>query len=91
MMLDTSDTGGVIGGSYTFGLDAEALIWLDGGEGVFLKDYLIANGQPDAFRGWVNTGFITGVSPDGRTLVGYGAGPRTFQGYVVLLPERGDR
>jgi probable HAF family extracellular repeat protein len=88
MMLDTSDDGNVIGGSYSFGLDAEALLWLDGGEGVFLRDYLRANGHPDAFRGWVNTGFITGVSPDGRTLVGYGAGPRAFQGYLVILPER---
>ena len=35
----------------------------------------------------VNTGFITGVSPDGHTLVGYGAGPRAFQEYLVLLPK----
>jgi hypothetical protein len=51
-------------------------------------DYLAEHGQPDAFRQSVNTGFITGVSPDGRTLVGYGAGPTAFQGYVVILPER---
>jgi probable HAF family extracellular repeat protein len=90
-MMATSDDGSVIGGSFHFGLDAEALIWLDGGEGQFLKDYLRANGLPDAFRGWINTGFIQGVSPDGRTLVGYGAGPRGFTGYIVIFPERGSR
>jgi probable HAF family extracellular repeat protein len=86
-MADVSDDGRVIGGWFSFGLDSEALIWLDG-QVHFLKDYLRSNGYPDAFRGWVNTGFVTGVSPDGRTIVGYGAGPTTFQGYIVILPAR---
>ena len=43
--------------------------------------------MPDAFEGWINTGFVQSVTPDGRTLVGYGAGPTTFQGYMVVLPE----
>jgi probable HAF family extracellular repeat protein len=90
LMSDLSDDGRVIGGAYSFGLDSEALVWFDG-EVVFLRDYLRANGVPDAFEGWINTGFVTGVSPDGRTLVGYGAGPRTFQGYMVILPELGRR
>jgi len=77
----------VVGGSFSFGLDSEALIWLDG-QNYFLQDYLEQNGYRDAFRGWINTGFITGVSPDGRTLVGYGAGPTTFQGYLIVLPAR---
>jgi hypothetical protein len=89
-MFATSDDGRVIGGSFSFGLDAEALVWFDG-EVVFLRDYLRANGIPNAFDGWINTGFVLDVSPDGRTLVGYGAGPRTFQGYVVILPERNGR
>lgn len=87
LMMTTSDDGRVIGGSFSFGLDAEALIWLDG-QVYFLRDYLRDNGVPDAFRGWINTGFVLGVSSDGRTLVGYGAGPTTFQGYMVVLPER---
>jgi probable HAF family extracellular repeat protein len=86
-MLDTSNDGRVIGGAFSFGLDSEALIWLDG-QGFFLTEYLRANGYPDAFRRWVNSGFVTGVSPDGRTIVGYGAGPANFQGYIVILPER---
>jgi probable HAF family extracellular repeat protein len=82
----TSEDGRVMGGAFSFGLDSEALVWFDD-EVVFLKDYLRANGVPDAFRRWVNTGFIIGATPDGRVLVGYGAGPTTFQGYMVLLPE----
>jgi probable HAF family extracellular repeat protein len=81
--LATSDDGRVIGGAQSFGLESEALLWIDR-EGSYLKDYLRANGVANAFEGWVNTGFITGVSPDGRVLVGYGAGPRDFQGYVVI-------
>jgi probable HAF family extracellular repeat protein len=86
----TSDDGRVMVGSYTFGLDAESLIWLDG-QVYFLKDYLRNNGVPTAFNGWINTGFVTAVTPDGRTIVGYGAGPKTFQGYMVVLPDRGNR
>jgi len=84
----TSDDGRVMVGSYTFGLDAEALIWLDG-QMYFLRDYLRNNGVPTAFARWVNSGFATAVTPDGRTIVGYGAGPNTFQGYMVILPDRG--
>jgi probable HAF family extracellular repeat protein len=90
MVMDTSDDGRVMAGSYSFGLNAEGLIWIDD-QPHFVRDYLRANGFPDAFRGWVNTGFVTGVSPDGRTLVGYGAGPTAFQGYLIMLPGRGAR
>lgn len=90
VMLGTSDDGRVIGGSLTFGLDAEAIVWFDG-EAIPLRDYLRSHGIPDAFEGWINTGFVTDVSSDGRTLVGYGAGPTTFQGYLVVLPELGDK
>jgi probable HAF family extracellular repeat protein len=85
-MMATSEDGRVIGGAFSFGLESESLVWFDG-ELFFLKDYLRASGVPDAFEGWVNTGFVQAVTPDGRTLVGYGAGPRTFQGYMVVLPE----
>jgi probable HAF family extracellular repeat protein len=88
LMQTTSNDGRVIGGALSFGLESQALVWFDG-EPVFLRDYLRSNGIPDAFDGWVNTGFVTDVSNDGRTLVGYGAGPKTFQGYIVILPEPG--
>jgi len=84
--LATSEDGRIVGGSHSFGLEAESLLWIDR-EPVYLKDYLRANGVPDAFQGWVNTGFITGISRDGRMLVGHGAGRRDFQGFIVMLPE----
>jgi probable HAF family extracellular repeat protein len=86
LMMATSDDGRVIGGAFSFGLESESLVWFDG-EVFYLKDYLRANGVPDAFEGWVNTGFVLGMTRDGRTLVGYGAGPKTFQGFMVVLPE----
>ncbi len=82
--LATSDDGRIVGGSHSFGLEAESVIWIDR-EPQYLRDYLRANGVPDAFQGWINTGFVTGVSRDGRTLVGYGAGPSDFQGFIVSL------
>jgi probable HAF family extracellular repeat protein len=83
-MLATSEDGRVIGGAHTFGLESESILWVDG-EAHYLKDYLRERGIPDAFEGWINTGFITAVSPDGRVLAGYGAGPTTFTGFVVIL------
>jgi probable HAF family extracellular repeat protein len=84
MMLSTSEDGRVIGGAHSFGLESEAVLWIDRSP-TYLKDYLRAHGVPDAFEGWINTGFINGVSSNGRILVGYGAGPSDFQGYIVIL------
>ena len=90
IMMATSEDGRVIVGAYSFGLESESLIWIDG-QVFFLKDYLRANGASNAFDGWVNTGFAAAITPDGRTIVGYGAGRIAFQGYMVVLPESGDR
>ena len=86
MMASTSEDGRVIGGAHGSGLESEAVLWIDGTPS-YLKDYLKEHGVPAAFDEWNNTGFITHVSPDGRILVGYGAGPTDFQGYMVILPE----
>jgi probable HAF family extracellular repeat protein len=86
----TSEDGRVMGGGLSFGLESESLVWFDG-QVFLLKDYLRAHGVPDAFEGWVNTGFVTAMTPDGRTLVGFGAGPTAFQGFVVVLPELGSK
>jgi probable HAF family extracellular repeat protein len=82
----TSDDGSVIGGSQNVGgsVDSNAVIWIDG-QPAYLKEFLQANGVPDAFRTWVNTGTITGISSDGRILVGWGAALGGFRGYVVIL------
>ena len=82
----TSDDGEVIGGSQNVGgsADSDAVIWI-GGQPAYLKDFLRANGVPNAFETWVNTGTITGISPDGRVIVGWGAARLGFRGYVIIL------
>lgn len=87
-----SDDGRVMGGDIEFNLGAgeeESVVWFDG-EPVFLRDYLRSHGYPDAFEGHFNTGRITGVSPDGRVLVGHNGGPYgsiNRYGFMVILPE----
>jgi probable HAF family extracellular repeat protein len=82
----TSDDGQVIGGSQSVGgsADSNAIIWI-GGQPTYLKEFLQANGLSSAFRTWINTGTITGISPDGRVLVGWGAAAGGFRGYMVIL------
>jgi uncharacterized membrane protein len=91
-----SDDGRVMGGAIHFDIAAgeeESVIWFDG-EPVFLRDYLRDNGYPDAFEGHFNTGRITGISPDGRTIVGHNGGPFgaiNRYGFIVILPELGTK
>jgi uncharacterized membrane protein len=91
-----SDDGRVMGGAIQFDVAAgeeESVVWLDG-EPIFLRDYLISNGYPDAFEGHFNTGRITGISPDGRTIVGHNGGPFgavNRYGFIVVLPELGKK
>jgi probable HAF family extracellular repeat protein len=80
----TSDDGQMIGGSHGIGADSNAVLWI-GGQPTYLKEFLQANGLPNAFRTWINTGTITGISPDGRVLVGWGAAVGGFRGYMVIL------
>ena len=82
----TSDDGQMIGGSQNVGgsADSNAVLWI-GGQPTYLKEFLQANGLPNAFRTWINTGTITGISPDGRVLVGWGAAAGGFRGYMVIL------
>jgi uncharacterized membrane protein len=87
-----SDDGRVMGGDIQFDTaagDEESVVWFDG-EPVYLRDYLRNNGYPDAFEGHFNTGRITGISPDGRTIVGHNGGPFgsvNRYGFIVILPE----
>jgi probable HAF family extracellular repeat protein len=90
LALATSDDGRVIGGGHSFGLESESVIWVDRTP-YYLKEYLRDHGVPNAFEGWVNTGFVNGMTRDGRVLVGYGAGPRDFTGFMVIMPALGDK
>ena len=82
----TSDDGSVIGGGQAVASspDSDAIIWIDR-KPAYLKEFLRVNGVPDAFETWINTGAIKGISPDGRVLVGTGAAPLGFRGYIVIL------
>ena len=84
----TSDDGQVVGGEQNIGgsADSNAIVWIRG-RPAYLKDLLRVNGIPDAFATWVNTGGITGMTPDGRILVGSGAAALGFRGYIVVLPS----
>jgi len=82
----TSDDGRVIGGEQGIGDDSEAIIWIDRVP-YYLKEYLRANGVPNAFETWINTGSINDISPNGRILVGKGAAAQGFQGYIVILGD----
>jgi hypothetical protein len=90
-----SDDGRVLAGDIQFDTaqgEEESVIWFDG-EPVYLRDYLRANGYPDAFMDQLNTGKITAVSADGRVLVGHNAGiagPNRW-GFIVILPELGTK
>ena len=90
LALATSEDGRVIGGAQSFGLESESIIWIDRVPH-YLKDYLRDNGVPNAFDGWVNTGFINAMTRDGRVLVGFGAGPRDFTGFMVIMPPLGSK
>jgi uncharacterized membrane protein len=83
----TSDDGRVIGGGQGVAgsQDSNAIIWIDK-QPFYLKDYLRANGIPNAFATWVNTGEISDISADGRIIVGSGAALRGFGSYMVILP-----
>jgi len=84
-----SDDGHVIGGrqGVASSPDQDAVIWIDRSP-AYLKDFLRANGVPNAFDTWINTGEITGVSPDGRVLVGWGAALGGYRGYMVILGSK---
>jgi probable HAF family extracellular repeat protein len=85
--LAVSEDGRIVAGEQGIGAaDTEAIIWIDRTPH-YLKDYLRANGIPNAFENWHRTGTITGMSPDGRILVGWGAPIGGFRGYIVILGE----
>ena len=76
----TSDDGQVIGGGQDVGGFRIQCDRLDRRPARVLKDLLRANEVPNAFDTWVNTGKITGMTPDGHILVGWGAAALGFRG-----------
>ena len=83
--FDVSDDGAVVVGFATTGAGSEAFIW-DAALGMRnLKDVLVAAGVT-ALSGWTLTE-ATGISADGRTVVGNGTNPSgQAEGWVARLP-----
>jgi len=77
--LDVSADGGVIVGSTSF----RAVILAEDGVGD-IQAFLESSGLD--LRGW-NLEYATGVSADGKTIVGFGRGPRGQEAWVATIPE----
>ena len=61
-----------------------AVVWRKSVGSMMLADYLAEEGivVPD---GWDLSGGLTGISADGRTIVGWGSGPLGTQSYVIRI------
>jgi uncharacterized membrane protein len=81
-----SRDGGTIVGNTGFFDDPPraAVVWRKEVGSMMLADFLAEKGieVPD---GWDLSGGLTGISADGRTLVGWGFGPNGTQSYVVRI------
>ena len=54
-----------------------------------LWDVLLAGGVYSALDGWTVLFSATGISTDGRTIVGYGQRNGSTEAFVVVIPEPG--
>jgi probable HAF family extracellular repeat protein len=83
-----SDDGTVVGGTSRTGagtFDQLAFVWRDDFGMVPLQDILTYYGVD--MTGWSRFLEVTGITPDGRTLVGNGVQDLDFTGFRVTLPE----
>jgi hypothetical protein len=81
-----SADGSVVVGSGSTEAGRAAFYWTQSLGMVNLKDYLIAHGVADVVE-WTNLG-ASGVSADGRTIVGTGTNPMgQTEAWIVTVPE----
>ena len=81
-----SADGSVIVGGSTSASGWEAFLWTSGGGMQSLRDLLIAGGVT-GLTDWSSLG-ATGVSADGRTIVGGGINPSgNHEGWIATIPE----
>ena len=64
--------------------NSNAIVWIGGGP-AYPEGPPAGRRYTNAFDTWVNTGKITGMTPDGHILVGWGAAALGFRGYIVVL------
>ena len=74
----------IIGGSES-GLGREAFIWDETNGMQSIKDVLVNNYGLD-LTGWY-LGRASGISADGRTIVGEGIGPNGSEAWIATIPE----
>jgi probable HAF family extracellular repeat protein len=84
-----SDDGRIVVGSGNIsgGLFGQAFVWEQGVGMKSLLSILLANGINPADDGWTDLTDATGVSADGKTIVGTGFRNGFQQGFVAVLPE----
>jgi len=83
---DVSADGSVIVGYSTSASSVEAFLWTSGGGMQNLRDLLIAGGAT-GLTGWTLSE-ATGISADGRTIVGFGTNPLgEREAWIATVPE----
>jgi uncharacterized membrane protein len=83
---DVSADGKVVIGVGQSAIGNEPFIWFEG-QGMFsLQSYLVNNLGLTNLTGWALSD-VTGISDDGRTIVGYGAFGGATRAFVAVIPE----
>jgi probable HAF family extracellular repeat protein len=83
--LGVSDDGTVVVGFSGFGADRDAFIWIEGEGMTKLDNWIVAQGITDA--GGVDLGTATGISANGRVIVGWGFVGFQYHGWRIDLDE----
>lgn len=78
-----NEDGSVIGGASGIGPMRQAIVWFNG-KPILLESWLKNRGVDT--KGW-SLNSVTGVSADGKTLIGWGSGPQfPYEAFAVLIP-----
>ncbi len=86
--LDVSDDGSVVVG-VSLGEGSIAFLWERGKGMRRMEDVLLDYGIDISEYGWFNLQSATGVSADGRTIIGFGAGPNGPEAWIAHIPTPG--
>jgi probable HAF family extracellular repeat protein len=83
----TSGDGSIVVGLGASAVGFEAFRWTNDGGMQSLWDYLLANGVDPAASGWSSPNSASGISPDGRTVVGWGVRNGNVEAFRAVVPE----
>src|SRR5205823_10163260 len=82
-----SGDGSVVFGFASVGEGEVPFLWTAGSGMQDLYSVLAANGVNPAADGWTYLDNISGISDDGKTIVGYGNRSGGFEAFVATVPE----